>query len=727
MKKQELLKLHRLEANPAMVRMAQADTPRKTCVARSYYTWTCKYELFLRAKVEKGILKIAMYLPNVLRSGGRRPAYTIFVDRKERKFITFDYELQRWSNSKLDRLEWREKHYYNTTQWISRKEEATIKNYLGTTGGGYLDILKYQLDIRNDELCAKHRRETDLWDADLQQTPALPKNWNKWVAKVGIPEHFIFYQYTRKGATSGYCSYCEKEVPIRFPQHNKEGRCPCCRHKITFKSIGKAGRVFTDTHSIYLIQQCSDGMMIRLFQAYHCYPKGDHTHPIQHISEVNRSIYTATGKFLNTYHWGNYKNCEIRWVEGHICHVGGYYFRPAYHIDFDGTVYGYTLPGLIRKGLGRTGFMEYWASKGHQKIDPEWYLEKLEQIPQLELLVKAGLPHIVGDVMRNTSWARSSFDTEATALTKAMRIDSQELKRLRANHGGIAFLEWLQFEKATGKAIPDEDIHWLCKEDIKLSQIKFAAIQMTIQQICHYIRRNMMREHMNSREVITTWADYLSMAKAFHYDLCDESVYRPGKLRQRHDELAMRSKEKDIAIQAGEVLQKFPHVDEIYQELQEKYTYVGQEYMIIVPENVIAIIKEGRTLHHCIANSDRYWDRIETHESYLLFLRKKDDPKQAYYTLEIEPNGTVRQIRTYHDTQNEDDIEKARDFLREWQSVISKRLTEADRIKAEKSKTLREQEFVQLRKNHITIHTGNLSGHLLVDVLTADLMETQAA
>ena len=39
------------------------------------------------------------------------------------------------------------------------------------------------------------------------------------------------------------------------------------------------------------------------------------------------------------------------------------------------------------------------------------------------------------------------------------------------------------------------------------------------------------------------------------------------------------------------------------------------------------------------------------------------------------------------------------------------------------SHELRIKELVQLRNDQVTIHTGDLAGHLLVDVLTEDLME----
>ena len=91
----------------------------------------------------------------------------------------------------------------------------------------------------------------------------------------------------------------------------------------------------------------------------------------------------------------------------------------------------------------------------------------------------------------------------------------------------------------------------------------------------------------------------------------------------------------------------------------------------------------------------------------------------------MEPNGTIRQKRTYFDRQN-DDLKDAEKFLKEWQKVVSERLTENDREKAEKSKVLRLQEFEQLRQDDIRIHTGDLAGQRLVDVLVSDLMETAA-
>lgn len=159
--------------------------------------------------------------------------------------------------------------------------------------------------------------------------------------------------------------------------------------------------------------------------------------------------------------------------------------------------------------------------------------------------------------------------------------------------------------------------------------------------------------------------------------------------------------------------------------IKPKYEYTGEVYSIVIPSGVRDIMREGDALSHCVGKSDRYWERIEQQEAYILFLRKTAEIDKPYYTLEVEPNGTIRQKRTYFDRQN-DDLKDAEQFLKEWQKVVSERLTESDREKAEKSKVLRLQEFEQLRQDDIRIHTGDLAGQRLVDVLVSDLMETAA-
>lgn len=286
-------------------------------------------------------------------------------------------------------------------------------------------------------------------------------------------------------------------------------------------------------------------------------------------------------------------------------------------------------------------------------------------------------------------------------------------------------LDWLQREKCSGRIIPDHVLHWLEQEKIHVSDIDFILNRMSEQQVCNYLQRQKSGTRDSLRQIIFTWRDYLSMADKLGINTHDEIVYRVKLLRQRHDELVEQLRKRERDMEAAATARKYRKIAGICRSIKPKYEYTGEMYSIVVPSGVRDIMREGDALSHCVGKSDRYWERIEQQEAYILFLRKTAEIDKPYYTLEVEPNGTIRQKRTYFDRQN-DDLKDAEQFLKEWQKVVSERLTESDREKAEKSKVLRLQEFEQLRQDDIRIHTGDLAGQRLVDVLVSDLMETAA-
>lgn len=722
MNKKALLSIRPLKATPKILRLAAEDTKRERPVSRwgnQYIRNGYQYDLFLRCIVQDGILKVSMFLPRLLRLGARTPAYDVYIDREAGRFLTYSHEKKKWLTGKMDRLEWDNDWWDDAERWLSPADAKLVGSYFGKDVGGYQTILEFQRRIRDEELERRHRKQTDPWDADLAQTPALPRDWNRWVAKVGVPEHYIFYQYTRRGTRTGWCSYCEKGVPIKPPHHNDTGRCPCCRHKVTFKATGRAGVVRTKTYPLYLMQRCTDGMVIRYFRASLTYRPGKYMAPELHCQEERRALYDPLGRPLRAYFWGLYKQRNWRWIACGPC-------PPNWWGATWGRVYGRTLYDLAKRGLSRTGLLEYIKWKG--SVDPEKYLAVLNEVPQLEQLCKAGLGKLTDECMSDYHKIQNCIASGgATSLTRMLGINTPELKRLRANHGGTQYLAWLQYEKVNGKEIPDDVIFWFCENNVAPRNLKFIRDRMNMVQICHYMKRQLKdRHYRGAQHMLTTWADYLSMAARFHLDVNNEIVYRASNLRRRHDELVDRSSDdKDISIQIGEIMLKYPKVEEILRSLKDKYAYDGEQYRVVVPTSVEEIILEGNHLHHCVASADRYWDRMEQGVSYLLFLRKASEPDTSYYTMEIEPGGSVRQLRTFYDDQY-DDIKEARSFLMEWQAVVAKRLTEEDRRAAAVSKGLREQEFDQLRRDNVIIYTGNLAGRRLVDVLTADLMENAA-
>lgn len=211
------------------------------------------------------------------------------------------------------------------------------------------------------------------------------------------------------------------------------------------------------------------------------------------------------------------------------------------------------------------------------------------------------------------------------------------------------------------------------------------------------------------------------MAGKLRLDVYDSIIYRASDLQRRHSEAVIQMEEKKKEIRRRELEEKYVGFQEQLIALKEKYEFSAGEYQIVAPKSIDDILYEGDTLHHCVNKTDNYFDRIASKESYILFLRKKENPEVPFYTLEVEPNGTIRQKRAEFDRQNKD-IDEVTSFLRLWQKEIQKRLTKKDYMSAEKSRKLRQRKYQEVRDQHIVVHGGEFAGKLLADLLEKDLM-----
>ena len=718
MKKSALLAMPKLTATPEMKQAAIADEPKQHEGPYGYRYVERTYYPYMNCVVQDGILKAAFYLPEHLRLDGNNPAYEVFLDKKAHQFLTYDHLEKKWRDAKLDRLNWPGRNYYATC-WASEKDAAVVQDYLCGERGGDLGILDFQRNVRDEQLEQRHKRITGAWDQDLAQVPELPKDWTRWIDKVAVRENFIFYRYKRGGAQNGYCTFCGKEVPISgHPYHNKKGRCACCRHPIVFKALGRAGYIRTEKDYAYLIQRCKDGFVLREFWAERTYWKDSLPSGKPYWHEFRRSIYDRSGE-IRSYYWGVYCQRETRWIAGNPCYYG-------YCGDQTGRVYGKSLPCMEQKELFGTGLVQ-WV-RTHPVTDPEKYLAVWKRMPKMEQIWKADLPRLTKECFEHCDSVRERIlYPNEPRLIRALGLDGPKFRRLRQMNGDTEDLAWLQLEKRTNQCIPDELFRWFKKERISAKDILFIADRMSPIQIRNYLQKQKPYFDGSCRQALTTWQDYLAMAERLHIDTSDEIIYRARKLRQRHDELVIQCEAGSLELQAENMDKKYPHVRSICEELQKKYAYADEDYLVIAPQNTFDIIIEGRMLHHCVGNDgagERYYDRIERRESFIMFLRRAEEPEDPYYTLEIEPDGTVRQKRTLFDRQHED-IEQATEFLQKWQKVIAARLTGQDLKLAAQSRVLRNEEFIQMKKDRVVIHTGHLAGHLLADVLLADLMENK--
>lgn len=488
-----------------------------------------------------------------------------------------------------------------------------------------------------------------------------------------------------------------------------------CGQPITFRSVGKSGRFCTKWYRVYLIQRRrkTSGFVLRIFHARTWYKRGGYTDCETTCHEEQRRIFSANGKEISNFVYDLFKQREMRWIS---CRSSWYY--TCCDSQYKGMVYPYTLSDLSRHELKETGLREY--ALGQKKIDPGKYLYLWKTYPVLEQIVKTGLFQLVDDVLdyRTTD----AIKRKGRKPTEFLSVDKKEFRRLRDMNGGVKELKWLQLEKSTGKTIGDEEICWMVKEGFEPNDLKFVLDQMSICQIRHYLVKQSEKSGDDISHVLQVWNDYLSMAKRLGMDIHDSIIYRTRDLQLRHKEAVLKIEEMKRGIRRRELEEKYVGFQKHLIDLKEKYEFSDGEYQVIAPKSIDDILYEGDTLHHCVNKTDTYFDRIVSKESYILFLREKENPKVPFYTLEVEPDGTIRQKHAEFNRQNKD-IDKVTSFLTLWQKEIQKRLTQKDRKSTEESRKLRQQNYQEIRDKNVVVHGGAFAGELLADLLEKDLMD----
>ena len=158
MKKRALMALPKLTATDEMKQIATSDLPRKEKTDYGYVREVCEYYTYLRCIKQDGILKVAFFFPEHLRLDGSNPAYEVYLDKENRQFITYNSLIQKWSESKLDRLDWKRQYWYTKAYWISDEDETSIQAYLNINKKAVEAIRQFQRDVRDEQLEQRHRR-----------------------------------------------------------------------------------------------------------------------------------------------------------------------------------------------------------------------------------------------------------------------------------------------------------------------------------------------------------------------------------------------------------------------------------------------------------------------------------------------------------------------------------------------------------------------------------------
>ena len=736
MRKQELRKLRSLPPTKEMIEKAKDNKIHEKIKGIGYSAYYSKrYKYFLRVQNLDRYIKIAVYPAENLEVNIKTPSHEVFLNPVGEEYITrlFDDKGKEtgWSKAMFYNLPglnayWWSSNQYQHTFWLNRDATRTLKslNVDGTRhykneNDAICTLREWQQSLVDNERALREKKETAPWDEDMKLTPELPKDFDKWL-KYSVPtEEWGIY---KGGEKTTFCTHCEKEVVLTGTRKmGKKMICPSCKKEL---EIIQGERYKNHIQSVnittQILQPIKDGYMIReFFSARKIFPKD---RKVSIYKQETRRIITQNGN-IKTYWYTRYKNRDLRWCLGDN---RTYWWNKA-------KVYTKNL-NAISKAVG-PGTALPLALKAGINVPIDEYLYTEQGNPLIEKLVKVGLIRLAKDFIEEKyNCMKNYINQDATELTKMLKIDKMRLKRLQEmEDANVTALAWMQQEKNTDTVWPEELIKFfteLCRypDDLYFKPKKMGFVEFknyiekqTVHEDCKY---NIIKNHADwiraLNDTIDRYRDYLNMAQKLKMRVELEYIYKPKDLREAHDRAVELSKVDDMMKKAKEMAKRFKGVEKNLKDLG-KYEYEDGCYKIVAPKNIFDIVREGTILGHCIHTCDYYFERIQTKESFILFLRKTSSPESPWYTIEIEPGGNIRQKRTTGDKQGPE-LEEALPFLKKYQKQLQKKLTAEDKKLAQAADVKRKTNYKNIRKEDKRVWHGIHKGELLADVLEADFM-----
>lgn len=578
----------------------------------------------------------------------------------------------------------------------------------------------------------------------MNMVPPMPEKARQWIWEREGAENFLFWD---KDTQKWHCacgkacteSELQKANPGKKLRHNDMVICPCCGRESMAKK--RTSYIEKKTH-FTLMQRIDDRMsVIRYFDVTLLWNKEAR---IIRINEAVRiilySLYILPD-YVGEIFYNQYKRDGAIEVPGKWNYEYAYFDNkrnPNNRRESEGYLYPEgveeTLAGTAYQCWGR--IMSQMAAAG-LKLDYNRLLSmqhNKNMVGVTEYLWKGHFEKLLQDTARNIYPGNAKYYgplyITGSTIEEIFGIrDRQMINRIRDVNGGENIIEWMRLSDQTGVRISQETLQWLSDNGIKKRDIDFILDRMTPQQIQNYVSRQQAEGYKGktAKAVIEQWDDYLQMLKRLGRKTDDEMMYRPRELKRRHNECVeeihrqrirdeMKRDAKKRAAEARKMRERFPGAEKILKEIKSKYEYAGDQYLIKVPKSLTEIIMEGQALHHCAGATDRYFDRIMQRETYICFLRRASDPKTPYYTIEVEPGGTIRQHRGYMD--EEPNINEIKPFLKEWQREIKKRMNHKDREYAAASAVKRQENIEELKaKNNTRVLRGLMEDFMAEDAV----------
>lgn len=305
----------------------------------------------------------------------------------------------------------------------------------------------------------------------------------------------------------------------------------------------------------------------------------------------------------------------------------------------------------------------------------ECYIKVLEtyaKYPGIETLFKNGLYDIVSHVILKGS--STMIKKKETKANRILGISKEQYNWLVKYEGD----RYVALEMIRKYKINTNDIQYInliegnmryYETKREMETLEYAHRYLSYCQLYNYLDKQREKEKC-LRNVLDEYVDYLKMRQIMGYDMTNSVYIRPKSLRRTYAALRTVYERQKNTIYEGKMELKYSQIATVAQKIQEKYNWHDKELLIRPAMSAVEIVREGKTLHHCVGNDEqRYMKNYNQNRAYILVIRHLDEPDIPYITVEIEKDNNIRQWYGINDTKP--DRKLIESFLKKYSKYLN--------------------------------------------------------
>ncbi len=474
----------------------------------------------------------------------------------------------------------------------------------------------------------------------------IPKDFKEGCMEFAAPAP-IFYK--RRGRYADCrCGKCNKVyITESHPKRGEEAICPVCGTKGRYEWM-RCTRGQREYYTVVLIQRRKDhNLVTRHFRCINEYQQGE----IQRfcISEETR-YFMDLGDF--------YKFNR--------------YYQDVWGTEQRGTTYAdYLYPGYEEE-IQNSNFKYF----NQECKDVLAELKAYSRNPALEMFEKMGLKRLKNELVLKEGRSKYINRRGKTAKAQLRLKGKDKINRLVRENGGLRMLSMLQLEEKQKITLDEKQTKWLDEqlnfwdEEKNINYIlRFMSFQKMFNRMKRYAEEDGAISGYEQHAVFSRYTDYLKMREELGYDMTNEIYLNPRNLKEKHDQMVKERNAKKDTFWEEKMNQKYAKIAENYKRLHKKYFYEDGVYVIRPAKDAAEIVREGRTLHHCVGG-ENYLSKHNQGKSFILFLRKKDTQDIPYYTIEIRDKDIIQWYGVRDTKQDKKIIDE---WLKQYAGQLSER------------------------------------------------------